>query len=99
MKNTSLIVLLVSQVVAAIVGLLVAFGVNLSAEQMAAIMTAAGTIGGLVALALWATTVDRAKVVERLIGDHVVAGEANDLVPTGATVREVEPRRAAEGKL
>ena len=45
---------------------------------------------------LWATTVDRREVVERLIGGEVVAGEANDLIPSGEVVREVEPRRAAE---
>lgn len=31
----------------------------------------------------------REQVVERLIGDAVVAGEANDLVPSGAAVRNV----------
>ena len=31
----------------------------------------------------------REQIVERLIGDAVVAGEANDLVPSGAAVRNV----------
>lgn len=97
MTRNTLIGLLVSQGVAALIGLLVAFGVDLTPEQMAAIMSAAGFLGIVLALVLWATTVDRREVVERLIGSEVVAGEANDMVPTGATVRELEPRRAVEG--
>ena len=31
----------------------------------------------------------REQIVERLIGDAVVAGEVNDLVPSGAAVRNV----------
>lgn len=31
-----------------------------------------------------------------VVGDTVVAGEANDLLPTGAQVRTMEPRRAAD---
>ena len=90
MKNSSLIALLISQGVAAIVGLLVAFGVSLDSVQMAAIMTAAGFIGVVVTITLWARTVPREQVVERLIGDHVVAGEANDLLPNGAEVRSLD---------
>ena len=96
MTRNSLIGLLVSQGVAALIGLLVAFGVDLTPEQMAAIMSAAGFLGVVLALVLWASTVDRREVVERLIGTEVVAGEANDIVPTGATVRELEPRRATD---
>ena len=97
MTRTSFIGSLVSQAVVVIIGLLVAFGVPLTSEQIAAIITAAGFIGIILALVLWATTVDRREVVERLIGGEVVAGEANDIVPSGEVVREVEPRRAAEG--
>ena len=87
MTRNTLLGLLVTQGVSAIIGLLVAFGVDLTPEQMAAIMGAAGFIGVVLALVLWASTVDRREVVERLIGDHVVAGEANDLVPSGEVVR------------
>ena len=73
-----------------------AFGIDLTSEQMAAIMSAAGFLGIVLALVLWASTVDRREVVERLIGSEVVAGEANDMVPSGEVVREVAPRRAAE---
>ena len=90
MKKSSLIALLISQGVAAIVGLIVAFGVDLSAEQMAAIMTAAGFVGIVVTIVLWARTVPREEVVERLIGDQVVAGEANDLLPNGKQVRTLD---------
>ena len=97
MTRNTLIGLLVSQGVATLIGLLVAFGIDLTSEQMAAIMSAAGFLGIVLALVLWATTVDRREVVERLIGSEVVAGEANDIVPSGEVVREVKPRRAAEG--
>ena len=89
MTRNTLVGLLVSQGVAALIGLLVAFGVPLTSEQIAAIITAAGFVGIILALALWAQTVPREQVVERLIGDAVVAGEANDLVPSGAAVRNV----------
>ena len=94
LTRNSLIGLLVSQGVAALIGLLVAFGVALTPEQMAAIMSAAGFLGIVLALVLWASTVDRREVVERLIGSDVVAGEANDMIPSGEVVRELEPRRA-----
>ena len=97
MTRTSFIGSLVSQAVVVIIGLLVAFNVPLTSEQIAAIITAAGFVGIILALVLWATTVDRREVVERLIGGEVVAGEANDMIPSGEVVREVEPRRAAEG--
>ena len=96
MTRNTLIGLLISQGVATLIGLLVAFGIDLTSEQMAAIMSAAGFLGIVLALVLWATTVDRREVVERLIGSEVVAGEANDMVPSGEVVREVAPRRAAE---
>lgn len=93
-KQTSLIGMLITQGIVVIIGLLVAFGIDLTAEQMAAITTAGGFAGVIIALILWATTVDRSEVVERLIGEDVVAGEANDVVPTGEVVRAVEPKRA-----
>ena len=89
MTRTSFVGSLVSQAVVVVIGLLVAFGVPLTSEQIAAIITAAGFVGIILALALWAQTVPREQVVERLIGDDVVAGEANDLVPSGAAVRNV----------
>ena len=81
----------------AILGLALAFGKELTGEQIAAIVSATGFVGIVLTLVLWTTTVPRETVVEHLIGPDVVAGPANDLVPTGATVREVKPRRAAEG--
>lgn len=100
MKNTTLIGGLVVQGVAAVVGLAATFGLELTAEQMAAILSVAGFVGIVVSLVLWATTVDRAEVVERLIGDQVVAGEANDMVATGEEVRKVALRRATgEGEV
>lgn len=96
MKNTTLVGGLVVQGVAAIVGLAASFGLDLTTEQMAAILSLAGFLGVVVSLILWATTVDRAEVVERLIGDQVVAGEANDRVPSGAEVRTIEPKRAID---
>ena len=69
---------------------------RLVGEQIAAIVSATGFVGIVLTLVLWTTTVPRETVVEHLIGPDVVAGPANDLVPTGATVRELEPRRAAD---
>ena len=87
MGRTSLVGALVSQGVVVIIGLLVAFGLPITSEQTAAIMAAAGFAGLILTLVIWASTVPSEEVVERLIGDAVVAGEANDLVPSGAEVR------------
>ena len=54
MTRTSFIGSLVSQAVVVVIGLLVAFGVPLTSEQIAAIITAAGFVGLILALVLWA---------------------------------------------
>lgn len=94
--KTTLVGSLVVQAVIVIVGLLVAFGVPLDAAQISAIITAAGFLGLLLALVLWASTVPRSEVVERLLGDEVIAGEANDLIPSGQAVRSLPEHAAAD---
>ena len=78
-----------------LIGVATAFGVNLSTVQIAALTMLAAFIGILVTIALWAKTVPKEQVLERLIGDEVVAGPANDIVPAGDIIRHVEPQRAA----
>lgn len=77
-------------------GLLAAFGLELSTMQVAAINMGAAFIGILVTLHLWAKTVPKEKVLEVLIGDEVVAGAANDMAQEGQVIRQLqeEPRRA-----
>lgn len=94
-SRVSVVSMIVTQGAAVAVGLAVAFGMELTADQTAAIMTAAGFVGLIVTLILWVSTVPRERVLEYLTGDDVVAGPANDQVPTGATVRTL-PRRAQE---
>lgn len=89
MKNSSVVAMLVTEATVVVIALLVAFGVNLSADQVAAITGAAGFVGLVLTLVLWAFTVDRKKVLEKLVGDQVVAGEANDMVPAGTEVRTI----------
>lgn len=92
-KTAPLVTLLVSQAGGVVIALLVAFGVQLSGDQVAAIMGAVGFIGVLIAILLWATTVSRKEVVEKLLGDAdgtVVAGEANDRLPVGTPVRTIK---------
>lgn len=96
MKNTSLIGSLIISGTSAVLALVVAFGVDLTVEQMTAILGIAGFAGVILALILWSRTVDRAQVVERLIGDHVVAGEANDMVPAGREVRRLDARHSID---
>ena len=80
-----------------VIGLLTAFGVELTVGQISALVMAAGFVGILAALGLWMQTVPRKEVVERLIGNAaVVAGDANEDA-TGTFVRGVgvaAPRRA-----
>ena len=78
-----------------LIGVATAFGVNLSTVQIAALTMLAAFIGILVTIALWAKTVPKDQVLEVLIGDEVVAGPANDIVPAGDIIRQVEPQRAA----
>lgn len=93
--KTSLIASLIIQGILAIVALLVAFGVELTAEQIAAIAGLAAFLGIVATLILWAMTVPKEKVLEALVGDDlVVAGSANDRVAAGEVVRHINPRRA-----
>ena len=103
MKNSSLITLLITQGVGVFTALIVSFGVAITAVQMAAIMGVAGFVGLVLTFVLWARTVPAKDVLEKLVGDQVVAGEANDIVPNGVEIRELggsfedaEPRRALE---
>lgn len=94
-SRASLASALITQAVMVLISLAVAFGLTLTPEQIAAIAGAAGFMGLIATLVLWAYTVPREKVLEVLIGDTVVAGEANDQVLSGTDIRQVEPRRAA----
>lgn len=78
-----------------LIGVATAFGVNLSTVQIAALTMLAAFVGILVTIALWMKTVPKEQVLEVLIGDDVVAGPANDIVPVGDVIRHVEPQRAA----
>lgn len=97
LKTSSVVTGILSQLVAAVVALAVAFGLSLTADQVAAIMGLTSVIGMIATFVLWARTVDRAQVVEALIGEDVIAGEANDLVTTGEIVRAI-PKRALTDK-
>lgn len=90
-NHASLLVMLLKDLAAAVLGVLAVFGLALSGEQIGAILTLVGTIGTALTFLVWATTVQKKKVVERLIGkSEVVAGPANDLVPEGTHVRDLE---------
>ena len=93
-SRASLVSALITQAVMVLISLAVAFGLHLTPEQIAAIAGAAGFMGIVATLVLWAYTVPREKVLELLIGDTVVAGEANDQVLSGTDIIQV-PKRAA----
>lgn len=65
-----------------------AFGLNLSPEQLAAIMMAAIAVLALVTRQVVTPNVS---VLERLDKDRVVAGPANDQVDPGEVVRTLPP--------
>ena len=90
LSKGSLIGALVVEATAVVIALLVAFGLDLTAEQIAAVVGAAGFAGIILTLVLWMTTVPKEQVVELLIGDVVKAGEANNQVPTGEVIREAD---------
>lgn len=77
--------------VTALVTLLVAFGVDLTAEQSSAIVGLAAIIGTSVA-AKWsrARVTPNLKVLERVEGDVVVAGPANERIENGLVIRDVD---------
>ena len=80
---------LISQGVAVVIGLLVAFGINLTEAQTAAVLAAAAFLGALVGRSQVKPMVD---VLEHAVDGEVVAGPANELVAEGHVVREiVEP--------
>lgn len=97
LSSGSLLTALVAQGTSVLIALAVAFGLELTAPQIAALMGVASFVGVLATIVLWARTVPREQVLEHLVGEAaVVAGEANDIVPTGTLVRAVDPRRALE---
>lgn len=76
--------------VAAVITLAVAFGLDVTAEQTAAIL---GVVGIVAPFAVWRFATDKVtanvNVVERVTLDNVViAGEANEL-PTGLVIRNL----------
>ena len=89
----------ITAIATACIALVVAFWPDLLTEaQQVAVLGVVAVIAPVVVGAIArGQVVPNGKVVERLIGGEVVAGEANDIVPSGEVVREVEARRAAEG--
>lgn len=89
-NQPSLLASLIKDFAGVTITLLVAFGLSLTADQIAAIMGFLGFVGIALTLFLRARSVDKAKVVEQLLSSgSVVAGEANDIVPAGQLVREI----------
>ena len=85
----------IMSVVVAGFGLAVLFGAPLSPEQVGGCVTFAGAAMALVTVIQRSKVTPNSAVAERVDGDHVIAGEANDRVPEGDVVREVDiPRRA-----
>lgn len=74
---------------AAILGVLVAFGVDLTEAQQAAILGVVAVLAPVVvALVARHLVTPNGKVVELVRGDDVVAGPANE-IPDGAVVRKL----------
>lgn len=75
-------------VITAGLGLAVLFGVPLTMDQVAGSVTFAGAVIVLVGFLVRNKVTANTNVVERVnTGGFVVAGEANDLVETGARIR------------
>lgn len=81
---------LLTQAALVVIGLLTAFGLELTAVQIGAIVAAVGFLGLVLTFILWTTTVAKSTVVEKLVGREVVAGPANDMVEEGSHIRDVE---------
>ena len=77
---------LVTGLVAATIALVISFGLELSKEQVGAILAFVAAILAFVTRSQVTPYVD---VVERADGREVVAGPANDLVVEGAVIREL----------
>lgn len=78
----------------AILGCLVAFGVPVTGDQVEAILNLVGilapVVGALIGAAIARNKVTRnTHVLERLDGDRVVAGDANEVVASGQEVRKI----------
>ena len=85
--------------VAAVITLLVAFGLNITSEQTAAIL---GVVGVVAPFVVWRLVTDKetanSRVVEEVVGgDVVIAGPANEL-PTGLVIRTLETASEGPGK-
>ena len=73
----------------ALLAVLVAFGLRLTAEQQAAILGFVGSVLVLASAVIAMRGMDRSRVVEQLTpSGKVLAGEASEL-PTGARIRDL----------
>lgn len=79
------------EILLALLALLIVFGVPITTEQAGAIIGFFSAVGIALVFYLRARSVNKDEVVEQLIQGEVVAGPANDIVPTGQVVREVTP--------
>lgn len=87
----------ITALAAAALALLVAFwpGALSDAQQDALMGLVAVSAPLAVAAIARGRVTPNSRVLEVLIGDTVVAGEANDQVLSGTDIRQVEPKRAA----
>lgn len=89
---------------AATLTVLVAFGVPLTKDQTTAVTGLIAVLAPIaVALIARGQVTPNTAVVERQLGNRVIAGPANEAIPTGQTIRAAgslsdpyEPQRAAE---
>lgn len=93
-REPSVVIGLVTTAVAAVLALLVAFGIDVTAEQQVAILGVIAGVGPLLAgILIRRKVTPDARVVEHLDAvDAVVAGPANERIPTGVVVRDLDPR-------
>lgn len=98
-KNEPLItVASVTAVITAVVGLLVAFGVPLTDEQQTAILAVVAAVAPLaVGLVARQLVTPNGKVVEYVVGSTVVAGQANERVDAGESIRQLDDSAEFEG--
>ncbi|PMC76766.1 hypothetical protein [Brachybacterium sp. UMB0905] len=74
---------------AAVIALLVAFGVELTDAQTEAILGVVAVVAPLVVIVARRWTTPRSRVVEQRDGHEVIAGDGHDSIPPGEKIREI----------
>ncbi|WP_058234106.1 hypothetical protein [Devriesea agamarum] len=79
----------ITAIVAALIALLIAFGIPISEDQKVAILGLVAVIAPIIVMVARKYVTPNSKVLEHVSDGEVIAGPANEAVPNGDVIRPV----------